>query len=89
MAKDQTEQELRQVALYVVTEDPDHGCLWVDIPEAKPRARARKRDRRFNDQPVIVNEDGSLKYDEQAVEIDRYEDPKYADIRREDEERNG
>lgn len=56
---------------------------WTDMPEAKPRARARVKDG-YGNARVTVSLDGELEYDDNAgIEIDRYEDPKYEDVRNE------
>lgn len=57
--------------------------VWTDMPEARPRARARVMDG-YGTAQVTVSLAGELEYDENAgVVIDRYEDPKYEDIRNE------
>lgn len=60
------------------------SAFWVDMPEAKPRARARVKKKDGPDAEIIVNDDGSLTYDPDAdIEIDYYESPKYDAIRNE------
>jgi hypothetical protein len=66
------------LAVYMVTAE-----YWTDMPEAKPRARARVKKNRPGAQ-VTVADDGTLEYAEDAgIEIDRYEDPKYKEVREE------
>jgi hypothetical protein len=66
------------LAAYTVIAD-----IWVDMPEAKPRARARVKNNR-PDAELIVEDDGTLTFSEDAdIEIDTYGGPKYVDIRKE------
>jgi hypothetical protein len=72
---------------YTVGPDPMGGDAWTDIREAKPRCRVRVS---ADAPPVlfVVTKDGTLHYDapqEGEVEIDRYEDEAYADVRAETE----
>lgn len=59
---------------------------WVDMPEASPRARCRVADG-VREQPVSILDDHSIVCDTDLVQIDRYEDEKYADVRAEGEAR--
>lgn len=69
-------------AQYVATDE-----CWTDMPEARPRARARVTAGQ-PDAPIVVTLDGGLHYGPDAgVEIDLYEDPKYADVKAEGEAR--
>jgi len=71
-------------ARYIATDQ-----WWTDMPEAKPRARARVADG-LPEALIVVTLDGELHYDQDAgVEIDRYEDPAYAEVRAEGEARHG
>lgn len=73
----------RIAAQYVITPG-----VWTDMPEANPRARALVADDKPNAQ-IVVTTDGELHYDPDAgITIDRYEDPKYADVRAEGEARH-
>lgn len=71
--------ELRVVARYAPTAE-----FWVDMPEAKPRSRCRAKTP--EPQAIEVYEDGSIIYDDALVEIDDYQDEKYADLRAEKRE---
>lgn len=70
----------------VYTADPDG---WVDMPEARPRARCQA----VPDDPaganliVYVLDDGTLLYDKSDVTIDLYEDDMFAPLRAENEAR--
>jgi len=65
------------LAKYTVVAD-----IWTDLPEAKPRARARVKNNR-PDAELTVEDDGTLTYDQSAVDIDTYQSAKYKDVREE------
>lgn len=48
--------------------------IWVDIPESKPRARARLKDGVEQGPIVTVRADATLDLDDSKVEVDFYED---------------
>lgn len=59
--------------------------FWSDMPEAKPRARARMK----NGRPpatIVINDDGELEYDAQNtdIQIDTYQGAKYDAVRNEE-----
>lgn len=62
---------------------------WTDMPEARPRARARVDPNAPADAEVRVwcLDDGTLRYDLSAVLIDRYEGDGYEQVRAEGEAR--
>lgn len=64
------------LARYEVWADPDAGDKgnpWWDMPEAIPYSRARMRsDATETHSVIIVNNDGSLTYDQAQVEIEVY-----------------
>lgn len=63
---------------------PHLGGAWTDMPEARPRSRARSEVA----VTVVIDTDGTLHHpDEDGLEVDRYEGDGYADVRREGEER--
>lgn len=67
-----------QPTVYTITPE-----VWTDMPEAKPRARARVEEG-FPNAQITVTLAGALEYDDDAgIVIDRYEDPKYEDVRNE------
>jgi hypothetical protein len=61
---------------------------WTDMPEAHPRARCRVPDG-VRPQVVSVMDDRSIVCDTDLVQIDTYQDEKYADVRAEGEARHG
>jgi hypothetical protein len=66
------------LAKYTVVTD-----IWTDMPEAKPRARARVKNKR-PDAELTVEDDGTLTFSADAdIEIDTYDGPKYKDVREE------
>jgi hypothetical protein len=66
------------LASYVIIAD-----VWTDMPEAKPRARARVKNKR-PDAELTVEDDGTLTFSADAdIEIDTYDGPKYKDVREE------
>ena len=58
---------------------------WIDLREARPRARAKLKEGVTTPQPVEVSETGELTYDSTKIEIDWYEGPEYEAIRAESE----
>jgi hypothetical protein len=75
--------ERQVVAQYSATSD-----YWTDMPEAHPRARCRVAEGVRN-QPVSVMDDKTIVCDTDLVQLDFYEDEKYADVRAEGEARHG
>lgn len=61
---------------------------WVDMPEARPRARCQaKADDPNTERRVFVMADGELRYDKTDVRIDVYPGEQYAPLRAENEAR--
>lgn len=58
--------------------------IWVDIPDARPRVRAKlKKD--SEPAELTVDEDGAIEHSKDVL-IDMYEGPKYERVRAESEE---
>lgn len=60
---------------------------WVDMPEARPRARCQLKPGDGRDPRVFVMADGELRYDKTDVQIDEYPGEQYAPLRAENEAR--
>jgi hypothetical protein len=60
---------------------------WVDMPEARPRARCQLKPGDDRDPRVFVMADGSLRFDKTGVVIDEYRAEMFAPLRAENEAR--
>lgn len=60
---------------------------WVDMPEARPRARCQLKPGDDRDPRVFVMADGELRYDKTDVVIDVYPGEQFAPLRAENEAR--
>lgn len=60
---------------------------WVDMPEARPRARCQLKPGPGRDPRVFVMDDGALRYDKTDVVIDEYPGQQYAPLRAENDAR--
>lgn len=60
--------------LHPDTMNSDKGNVWLDMPEAEPRCRARLKPNQTAPCYVVIDADGRLDYDPHLVEVDVYPD---------------
>jgi hypothetical protein len=61
-----------QYKLPATISNPGKGYVWIDIPEAEPRCRARLKPDQTASCYVTVDADGRLDYDPHLAEVDVY-----------------